>query len=115
MKNDELLNEAIRNMRNRTAKLEREGDYWSEEDKRRLVEMFKAGHGISEIAIRLQRSEPAVCRQIEKMDLYGRAEKPRRRRKQDKRCGCLCDVCQLDPSACARCGRCKSRKEETEC
>ena len=115
MQNDEMLSEAIRNMRNRTTKLEREGDFWNEEDNRRLTVMFRAGKGISEMAVRLQRGEPAVYQQIERLDLYGRAERPRRHRKQDRRYSCLCDRCRLDSGACARCGRYKAKKEEIEC
>lgn len=115
MQNDEILNEAIRNMRNRTTKLEREGDFWNEDDNQRLTVMFRDGKGISEMAVRLQRGEPAVYQQIERLDLYGRAERPRRRRKKTKHYDCLCDICRLDPSACARCGRCKAKKEEPKC
>ena len=115
MENDELMNEAIRNMRNRTTKLEREGDFWNEDDNQRLTVMFRDGKGISEMAVRLQRGEPAVYQQIERLDLYGRAERPRRRKKKRKHYGCLCDTCPLDPDTCARYGRCKAKKEGTEC
>lgn len=50
--------ECVKNLRNRNSRLEREGDYWSPEEKERLMEMFYEGIGLSEIAIRLQRTEP---------------------------------------------------------
>ena len=74
--NDYGLEEAIKNMRNRGIRLGREGDIWSQDEKDRLEELFYEGVGISEIAIRLQRTEPAVIQQIEKMDLYQRKSYP---------------------------------------
>ena len=58
--NERGLEEAIKNMRNRGIRLDREGDIWSQDEKDRLEELFYEGVGISEIAIRLQRTEPAV-------------------------------------------------------
>ena len=81
MLNDLNVTETIKNMRRRTTRLEREGDYWTESDKKELESLFIAGYGISEIAIQLQRTEPAVFQQIEKMDLYQRKEYPTRRKR----------------------------------
>lgn len=39
-----------------------EGDYWSDEDRARLKRLFDMGFGISEIALELQRGEPASVR-----------------------------------------------------
>lgn len=104
MNND--IAQTAKNMRNRTTRLEREGDYWSEDEKEQLKEMFFDGIGITEIAIRLQRTEPAVIQQIEKMDLYGRKSHPIRARKcslSSKAPACLCDDCQAAPTLCPRC------------
>ena len=54
-------------MRNRTVRMDREGDYWTEEEKVQLVKLFREGEVITAIAIRLQRTEPAIMQQIEKM------------------------------------------------
>ena len=51
--NEHGLEEAIKNMRNRGIRLDREGDIWSQDEKDRLEELFYEGVGISEIAIRL--------------------------------------------------------------
>ena len=59
--------EAVTSMRNHTARMDREGDYWTEEEKEQLVKLFREGKGITAIAIRLQRTEPAIMQQIEKM------------------------------------------------
>ncbi len=58
--------EAVTSMRNRTVRMDREGDYWTEEEKEQLVKLFRQGEGITAIAIRLQRTEPAIMQQIEK-------------------------------------------------
>ena len=67
---------AVTSMCNRAVRMDREGDYWIEEEKEQLVKLFRQGEGITAIAIRLQRTEPAIMQQIEKMDLYRRKEVP---------------------------------------
>lgn len=92
--------EAVTSMRNRIVRMDREGDYWTEEEKEQLVKLFREGEGITAIAIRLQRTEPAIMQQIEKMDLYRRKEAPVRRKSDPKPPACLCDNCKLDPASC---------------
>jgi len=103
--------EGVISMRNRTVRLDREGDYWTEEEKEQLVKLFREGEGITAIAIRLQRTEPAIMQQIEKLDLYRRKESPARRKSTTKSPICLCDNCQLDPSCCPRCEDCQTTQE----
>lgn len=95
--------EIVKNMRQRTTRLDREGDYWTEEEKAQLKSMFEEGIGITEIAMVLQRTEPAVMQQIEKMDLYQRERYPQRRKSVPKAPACLCSTCMLDRSFCPRC------------
>lgn len=102
MMSEQGFNESVKSLRSRSGRLEREGDYWSADEKERLEEMFCAGVGISEITIRLHRTEPAVFQQIEKLDLYQRKVCPRRRKLTVRQCGCLCSACEVDPSACPR-------------
>ena len=54
--NEHGLEETIKSMRNRNRRLDREGDYWSQAEKDRLHNLFDEGIGLSEIAIRLQRT-----------------------------------------------------------
>ncbi len=103
MMDDETFRETVGNMRNRTTKMEREGDYWSDYEKEKLKKLFYAGVGITEIAVQLQRTEPAVFQQIEKMDLYGRKENPQRRRNSCKEAVCLCRDCQFVTGCTSRC------------
>ena len=98
-----MLNESVKNMRNRTVRLDREGDYWTDQEKEQLVRMFRDGEGITTMAICLQRTEPAVMQQIEKMDLYQRKTNPSKRKLTAKPPTCLCAACQLDSTFCPRC------------
>lgn len=102
MMTEKTFTESIRNLRKRGSRMEREGDYWDQDEKERLEEMFEDGTGISEMAIRLQRTEPAVIQQIEKLDLYHRKDHPKRRRPFTKMCKCLCSNCEADPGCCPR-------------
>lgn len=90
----------VQAMRSRALTLEREGEYWTEEEKHRLQLMFEAGIGITQMACTLRRSEAAVLQQIEKMDLYNRKSNPRRRCAVRKQSCCLCSVCTCDPQLC---------------
>ena len=111
MINDTNYREAVQSMRNRTTRLDREGDYWTDDEKEKLRFLFNNGEGIKEIAIQLQRSEPAVMQQIEKMDLYNRKENPRRCRSAPKMPHCLCEDCQLDRAFCPHCTACAGGQE----
>ena len=100
---EDAFQESVRSLRNHMCQLEREGDYWSDEERGRLKTMFDGGVGITEISIRLQRTEPAVFQQIEKMDLYQRKKRPRRQRAAGKTCGgCYCPSCEVDQRSCPR-------------
>lgn len=96
------------NMRRGTVRLEREGNYWEEDEKEFLAELFNEGVGITQIASLLQRTEPAIMQQIEHMDLYERKQYPKRRRSLIKRAGCLCKrcsqylTCQCSPERCPK-------------
>lgn len=98
----EIEREMIRRHRNGTIRFNREGEVWRDDEKRKVKIMFEEGYGISEIAIDVGRTEPAVMQQIEKMDLYQRSLNPKRHKSLPKAPVCLCDSCSLDPSACPR-------------
>lgn len=108
--NQEYL-ETVKNMRKRTTRLEREGDYWTQEEREKLSILFDSGAGLTDIAIQLQRTEPAVFQQIEKLDLYQRKENPSRRRNDSLSSSCLCDRCRLDVTSCPRRVDCLKEQE----
>lgn len=106
--------ERVRTMRERTTRLDRAGDYWTEEEKEILVQKFMAGEGITAIALELQRSEPAVYQMIEKLDLYNRKNQPIRHRTKGKPKGCLCKKCENYPALCPGCPDNPDRQEVQE-
>ena len=110
--NDNNKNAMIRSLRTRTTKLQREGDYWDQEEIEKLREMFDDGVGITDIALQLQRTEPAVHQQIEKLDLYRRKDRPQRR-KQHKKCCNYMENCPYTPETCPKLQKC--REEGMEC
>jgi len=92
--------------------MEHEGNYWDEAENKRLIYLFNAGIGIEEIAVLLQRTEPAVIQQIEKLDLYHRKENPIRRRRTEKAPKCLCSRCQMNRTQCSFCQPPTKHREE---
>lgn len=88
----------IQAMRQRTAQLEREGSYWTEDDKNVLKHLFHNNIGITEIALKLQRTEVAVMQQIQVLNLYGKV----RRSSPKRQAGCLCYKCQ-NKETCRHC------------
>lgn len=66
--------ESVINMRKRTVRLDRKGDYWTDEEKELLLKKFQEGEGITAMALAFQRTECAVMNQIEEQDLFGRRE-----------------------------------------
>ena len=101
--NSYIETEGVINMRRRTVRLDREGDYWTDEEKQKLVQKFMEGEGITAIALELQRSEPAIYQMIEKLDLYNRKSQPQRRKPLPKPPTCLCENCKVDPALCPCC------------
>jgi len=103
--------EMIKSLRNRTARLEHEGDYWTAEENELLKKLFYDFTGITEIALILQRTEPAVMQQIEKLDLFCRKTNPKRQKKQKKHY-CPCEKCQYTRNTCPYDGNCPQNKKQ---
>ena len=100
----------LQKLRNRMIRPEREGEYWTENEVATLTRKVCEGCGISEIAVALHRSEPAIMQEIEKLDLYGRKENPRRQRNA-RQSNCLCGRCGNDPASCPLRAQCEQGKE----
>lgn len=103
---------SIINMRRRTTRMEHEGDYWMPAEKEELARAFNEGMGITEMATKFRRTEPAIMQQIENMDLYNRKENPTRRRFPRKASGCLCSKCPNYTDVCSNREHCPHMKEE---
>jgi len=110
MINESESKQAIINIRTRTTKLERERDYWSEEEREQLRELFYNGTGISEIAIILQRSELTVVEQVKLLGLYSNSSSKKKSGK--KHLHCLSPNCQNDPCFCPHCKAYPAEKED---
>lgn len=111
MLNEQNYTNTVKNMRKSAVRLERQGDYWSEEDKENLSKMFLEGVGITEMAVILQRSETAIIQQIEKMNLYGRRLYPARQKNCSEQSKCLCGTCMADPALCPLRSGCRCSQE----
>lgn len=89
-------------MRTGELKMEREGTYWSNEERSYARQQFYDGIPINEIAIELQRSETAVQQQV--LPLYVRPpENTRKRQNAPRDAVCLCSNCTCDRSLCPLC------------
>lgn len=83
------MTEVVIAMRTERTGLDNDGQYWSEADKRLLIEYFKEGLGITEIALKLRRSEPAIVQQLVKEHMFEHETRSRRSRKPKNQCMCL--------------------------
>lgn len=77
--------------------------YWSEEDKKKLVKMFNDAVGISQIAIRLERTEVAVMSQLVMMGLFTPQCQPRAKKLSARKKKCQCPECECN--SCPNCGK----------
>lgn len=112
MSSEEIKNKTIA-MRNGELPLLRDGEYWTDDERRRVQIMFEDGRPVNEIALELQRTERAVYQQISSMNLYVTAsEKMRKHRSDPKEPVCLCSVCSCDRSLCPRCEHYHTIQEE---
>jgi len=91
------LQQSLRELRSHRKLPEREGEYWSDEEREDLSRKFNEGAGISEIAVALHRSEPAIMQQIEK--------------RAARQLNCLCGRCGNDPALCPFREQCTAKKE----
>lgn len=97
---DNEFRQSVMLMRSKCEKLDREGEYWSEEERQYLQALFDSGTGITAIAILLQRTELAVIMQANQLDLFTPPNKKRTYRPRVPHC--LCCNCKLDPAFCPR-------------
>lgn len=112
MSPEEIKNKTIA-MRNGELPLLRDGEYWTDDERRLVQIMFEDGRPVNEIALELQRTERAVYQQISSMSLYVTApEKMRKHKSGPKEPVCLCSVCSCDRSLCPRCEHYHTIQEE---
>ena len=96
--NEDQFRQSVIIMRNKNEKMDREGEYWTDEERRYLQQLFDSGTGLTLIAMLLQRTELAVIQQAQLMDLFTPPHKKRKYGPRPPRC--LCHNCKLDPALC---------------
>ena len=104
--------EKAKAMRNGQMKMEREGCDWSIEDDIVLREMFGEGEDVLDIAFALARKEPAIQQRIDRLGLYRKQKRNRRKLFPADPPGCLCKNCTVDKEFCPRCIHYQGNKEE---
>ncbi len=83
------------------AKMEREGDTWTDEEKNELLLQYFAGIDITIIAYDHQRTETAIIQQLITNNAINNYSKPRKPYRTRKRC--QCSYCKLNgTSQCPR-------------
>ena len=100
MINEEEFRMSVMLMRNKDEKMDREGEYWTDEERCYLQQLFDSGTGLTLIAMLLQRTELAVIQQAQLMDLFTPPHKKRKYNPRQPKC--LCCNCKLDPAFCPR-------------
>ena len=104
--------EKAKAMRNGQMKMEREGCDWSVEDDIVLREMFGDGEDVLDIAFALARKEPAIQQRIDRLGLYRKQKRNRKKLFPADPPGCLCKNCTVDKEFCPRCIHYQRNKEE---
>ena len=78
--------------------LENDGQFWSEADKHILITCFNEGMGISEMALQMGHSEPAIVQQLMKDQMFQHETQTRKRREPSRKCRCpQCDEYRTCP------------------
>ena len=92
--------ELIKKMRNREIRLDRERNFWSEEEREKLAQMYSNGVDITEMALDLARTELAVIEQLNYLNLLYQSGSDRKHRSRKRR-SCLCVKCDIGPDNCS--------------
>lgn len=84
---------------------ERSREYWGDDEREKLINLYSSGVGISQIALELQRSEMAVIQRLITEDLLTPPGAARKRSVKEPHC--LCEECPIR----AKCKQ-KGRRQE---
>ena len=85
-------------MRSGDFDLDNDGHYWSAAEKRLLIDCFNEGMGISEMALQMGRSEPAIVQQLMKERMFEHETQTRKSRGSSRSCKCpQCDEYKTCP------------------
>ena len=83
---------------------ERSGEYWNKEERQALTRDFMNGTGISDMAIKYQRTELAVVQELKNTDMFENQSRRRRKnRSHSTDLCCNCPTCTMKD--CPNCGK----------
>ena len=83
---------------------ERSGEYWSKEERQALIHDFIDGVGISDMAVKYQRTEPAVVQELKNADMFENQSRRRgKNRSHSAAVCCSCPMCAM--TNCPNCGK----------
>lgn len=83
---------------------ERSGEYWSKEERQSLIHDFMDGVGISDMAVKYQRTEPAVVQELKNADMFENQSRRRgKNRSHSTAVCCYCPMCAM--KNCPNCGK----------
>ena len=92
IENADDYSEQLQALRNGQLPPDNRNDYWSEEDTKKLVALFKAGVGLSQIALILKRTELSVTCRLQALGEFVPQCRPRAKKSKVPRCKCKkCD------------------------
>ena len=93
-----------KSMRSGKMKMAKEGCVWTVEDDLLLRDMFEDGDDVLDMALMLERKEPAVQQRIDQLELYSKQKRTRTKKEiPADPPGWLCKDCKADKTLCPRC------------
>lgn len=92
MKIEDNRRELIKAIRENTVVPARNGEYWREDERKLLINLYSDGVGISELALYFQRSENGIIQQLTSL---GVMRAPKERKAYCKKPRCLCYKCEF--------------------
>jgi len=92
MSNKSNRKELLRAIRGTEVMPARNGEYWKDDERRQLIKLYNEGVGISEISLKLQRSENGI---IQQLTYLGVLKAPKARKPYCKKPKCRCYNCQV--------------------
>ena len=100
-------------MRSGKMKMAKEGCVWTIEDDLLLRDMFEDGDDVLDMALMLERKEPAVQQRIDQLELYSKQKRTRQKKELSADPpGCFCKDCKVEKAFCPRCIHYPGNKEE---
>lgn len=107
-----MMHEKIKEMRENSSSLENNKAFWNKDADKELSDMYAKGYGISEIAIKMGRTENSVYKRIKNLKLEVKKYNTCGKKKSGDKC--LCSQCEFFMSSSCTKGACVISKAEGE-